>query len=61
MQKKMMVTVNRENNIPAFRMENNGVEIIVTFREQAGERDVKGIILELLTGAYERRIGEKAN
>ena len=61
MQDMIMVTVNRENNIPAFRTENNGVEIIVTFREHSGERDVKGIILELLTGAYERRIGEKAN
>ena len=59
MQDMIMVTVNRENNIPAFRTENNGVEIIVTFREQAGERDVKSIILELLTGAYERRMSEE--
>jgi len=59
MQDMIMVAENRENNIPAFRTENNGVEIIVTFREQAGERDVKGIILELLTGAYERRVIEE--
>jgi len=59
MQDMIMVTVNRENNIPAFRTENNGVEIIVTFREQAGERDVKSIILEMLTGAYERRVIEE--
>ena len=60
MQDMIMVTANRENNIPAFRTENNGVEIIVTFREHAGERDVKSIILEMLTGAYERRIDGKA-
>ena len=59
MQDMIMVAENRENTVPAFRTENNGVEIIVTFREQAGERDVKSIILELLTGAYERRLREK--
>ena len=59
MQDMIMVAENRENNIPAFRTENNGVEIIVTFREQAGERDVKSIILEMLTGAYERRVIEE--
>ena len=59
MQDMIMVTENRENTAPAFRTENNGVEIIVTFREQAGERDVKSIILEMLTGAYERRVIEE--
>lgn len=59
MQDMIMVAENRENTAPAFRTENNGVEIVVTFREQAGERDVKSIILELLTGAYERRVIEE--
>ena len=59
MQDMIMVTVNRENTATAFRTENNGVEIVVTFREQAGERDVKSIILEMLTGAYERRVIEE--
>ena len=59
MQDMIMVAENRENIAPAFRMENNGVEIIVTFREQTGERDVKSIILEMLTGAYERRMTEE--
>ena len=59
MQDMIMVAENRESITPAFRTENNGVEIIVTFREQAGERDVKGIILELLTRAYERKLREK--
>ena len=59
MQDMIMVAENRENTAPAFRTENNGVEIVVTFREQAGERDFKSIILEMLTGAYERRVIEE--
>ena len=41
---------------PVFRMEQNGVCVTVTFAASSGERNTKETILELLTGAYEKRI-----
>ena len=41
---------------PVIHIEQNGVSVTVTFAASAGERSTKETILELLTGAYEKRI-----
>ena len=45
-----------DQKTPVFQIEISGVSITVTFTASAGERSAKETILELLTGAYEKRI-----
>ena len=41
-----------------IRTENNGVQVTITFDETAGDKNIKQIIMDILTRAYERRITE---
>ena len=58
--------MNRTENIektqksesPIIRTEYNGVQVTITFDESAGDKNIKQIIIDILTRAYERRITE---
>ena len=58
--------MNRTENIekiqkqasPIIRTEYNGVQVTITFDETAGDKNIKQIIMDILTRAYERRITE---
>ena len=58
--------MNRTENIekmqksesPIIRTEYNGVQVTITFDESAGDKNIKQIIMDILTRAYERRITE---
>ena len=41
---------------PIIRTEYNGVQVTITFDETAGDKNIKQIIMDMLTRAYERRI-----
>ena len=43
---------------PIIRTEYNGVQVTITFDETAGDKNIKQIIMDILTRAYERRITE---
>ena len=43
---------------PVIRTEYNGVQVTITFDESAGDKNIKQIIMDILTRAYERRITE---
>lgn len=43
---------------PIIRTEYNGIQVTITFNETAGDKDIKQIIMDILTRAYERRITE---
>lgn len=58
--------MNRTENIekkqkhesPVILTEYNGVQVTITFDETAGDKNIKQIIMDILTRAYERRITE---
>ena len=43
---------------PIIRTEYNGVQVTITFDETASDKNIKQIIMDILTRAYERRITE---
>ena len=53
-------TINKPQNqeSPIIRTEYNGMQVTITFDENAGDKDIKQIIMDMLTRAYERRITE---
>ena len=52
----------QENHTPLIRTEHKGVQITITFTEDAPERNIKQILVDMLTKSYERKIvGESAS
>ena len=56
MDSTLTITRDKKKEIPVIRHEDNGVKITITFTEKTGEGNVKERILDMLTGAYEKRI-----
>ena len=54
-------THDKKEETPVIRHESNGVKITITFTEKTGEGNVKERILDVLTGAYEKRIRGDGN
>lgn len=48
----------QKSESPIIRTEYNGVQVTITFDESAGDKNIKQIIMDILTRAYERRITE---
>ena len=47
---------------PLIRTEHKGVQITIAFIEDAPERNIKKILVDMLTKSYERKIvGESAS
>ena len=47
---------------PLIRKEHKGVQITIAFTEDAPERNIKQILVDMLTKSYERKIvGESAS
>ena len=52
----------RKNHPPLIRTEHKGVQITITFIDDAPERNIKRILVDMLTKSYERKIvGESAS
>ena len=52
----------REKYPPFIRTEHKGVQITIAFTENAPERNIKKILVDMLTKSYERKIvGESAS
>ena len=52
----------REKYHPLIRTEHKGVQITIAFAEDAPERNIKQILVDMLTKSYERKIvGESAS
>ena len=52
----------RKNHTQLIRTEHKGVQIIIAFTEDAPERNIKQILVDMLTKSYERKIvGESAS
>ena len=52
----------REKYPPLIRTEHKGVQITIAFTEDALERNIKKILVDMLTKSYERKIvGESAS
>lgn len=45
-----------ENKKPVIKMEDNGVKITISFSDKPKNTDLKSIIVDLLTSAYENRV-----
>ena len=50
----------RKNHPPLIRTEHKGVQIIIAFTEDAPERNIKQILVDMLTKSYERKIVGKS-
>lgn len=48
----------QKSESPIIRTEYNGVQVTITFDETAGDKNIKQIIMDILTRSYERRITE---
>ena len=48
----------QKSESPIIRTEYNSVQVTITFEETAGDKNIKQIIMDILTRAYERRITE---
>ena len=46
----------RKNHTPLIRTEHKGVQITIAFTEDAPERNIKKILVDMLTKSYERKI-----
>lgn len=46
----------REKYPPLIRKEHKGVQITIAFIEDAPERNIKKILVDMLTKSYERKI-----
>ena len=52
----------RKNHPPLIRTEYKGVQITIAFTEDAPERNIKQILVDMLTKSYEHKIvGESAS
>ena len=52
----------RKNHTRLIRTEHKGVQITIAFTEDAPERNIKQILVDMLTKSYERKIvGESAS
>ena len=52
----------REKYPPLIRTEHKGVQITIAFTENAPERNIKKILVDMLTKSYERKVvGESAS
>lgn len=53
-------TINKPQNqeSPIIRTEYNGIQVTITFNETADDKNIKQIIMDILTRAYERRMTE---
>lgn len=52
----------RKNHTPLIRTEHKGVQITIAFTEAAPERNIKQILVDMLTKSYERKVvGELAS
>lgn len=52
----------RKNHTPLICTEHKGVQITIAFTEDAPERNIKQILVDMLTKSYERKIvGESAS
>ena len=52
----------RKNHTPLIRTEHKGVQITITFIDDAPERNIKQILVDMLTKSYERKVvGELAS
>ena len=52
----------REKYQPLIRTEHKGVQITIAFTEDAPERNIKQILVDMLTKSYERKVvGESAS
>ena len=50
------------NHTPLIRTEHKGVQITIAFIEDAPERNIKQILVDMLTKSYERKVvGESAS
>ena len=62
MNKQEITTDIGEKYTPLIRTEHNGVQITIRFTEDAPERNIKQILVDMLTKSYERKIvGESAS
>lgn len=48
----------QKSESPIIRTEYNGMQVTITFNETADDKNIKQIIMDILTRAYERRITE---
>ena len=56
MDSTLTITHDKKEETPVIWHEGNSVKITITFTEKTGEGNVKERILDVLTGAYEKRI-----
>ena len=46
----------RKNHTPLIHTEHKGVQITIAFTENAPERNIKKILVDMLTKSYERKV-----
>ncbi len=62
MNKQEIMADTRDKYPPLIRTEHKGVQITIAFTENAPERNIKKILVDMLTKSYERKIvGESAS
>ena len=62
MNKQENTSAIHKNHPPLIRTEHKGVQITIAFTEDAPERNIKQILVDMLTKSYERKIvGESAS
>ena len=62
MNKQEIMADTRDKYPPLIRKEHKGVQITIAFIEDAPERNIKKILVDMLTKSYERKIvGESAS
>lgn len=60
MNKQEIMADTRDKYPPLIRTEHKGVQITIGFTEDAPERNIKKILLDMLTKSYERKIVGKS-
>ena len=60
MNKQEIMADIREKYPPLIRTEYKGVQITIAFSEDAPERNIKKILVDMLTKSYERKIVGKS-
>ena len=62
MNKQEIMADTRDKYHPLIRTEHKGVQITIAFTENAPERNIKQILVDMLTKSYEHKIvGESAS
>ena len=62
MNKQEIMADTRDKYPPLIRTEHKGVQITIAFSEDAPERNIKQILIDMLTKSYERKVvGESAS